>query len=345
MQDIDQLPLKQWAAQITRAREAAKLDVASLAQALMLSRAQLRGLESGSLAPFHGPGYYLRALDKCATHLGIELDPPVTELSQSDSQIALNRVKNPPSAANLARRESNALGADASPPSRRGRVGMWIAAVLSILVGTGTWLAIEEGWPNWQPMPIEAEAHINRQDSPSLEAAIKPAERTVSSAVTQAVQAISSPTSPTSPTSPAVPNEPVAPLAPAATEIITVIKQPPSQTSAAQIAIVSSEPAVSETAAPDPEAKPEVQTAPTASLFEATFTADCWVEVRFINGKIEQRIYTSTQTLSLPINDIERVTFGNAQAVQASRAGKAFDVVAFTRSGNNVARMSAQDLQ
>lgn len=342
MQDIDQLPLKQWAEQVTRAREAAKLDVASLAQALMLSRAQLRGLESGSLTPFHGPGYYLRALDKCARHLGIELDPPVTELRLSDSQIALNRVKNSPSAANLARRESNTLGADAMPVSRRGRVGMWIAAVSVILVGTGTWLAIEEGWPNRQPEPVEAEANNDRQDSPSADAAIKQAAPTVSSAVTEAVQAISSPTPPIPPT---VTNEPVAPMAPTATETITVIEQTPSETSAAQIAIVSSEPAVSESAAPEPETKPEVETAPTANLFEATFTADCWVEIRFTDGRIVQRIYTPTQTLSLPINDIERVTFGNAQAVQASRAGKAFDVVAFTRSGNNVARMSAQDLQ
>jgi cytoskeletal protein RodZ len=339
MQDIDQLPVKQWAEQITGAREAAKLDIASLAQALMLSRAQLRGLESGSLSPFHGPGYYLRALDKCARHLGIELDPPVTELKLSDSQITLNRVKNSPSAANLARRESNTLGEDAMPASRRGRVGMWIAAVSLILVGAGTWLAIEEGWPTRQTLPVVAESNSDRQRSTSADTSINQTEPTTSAALTEAVQAISAVQEIS------LPAAPTEPTALAATETITVIEQTPPEAFAAQVAVPSSEPTVSESAAPEPETKPEVETAPIANLFEATFTADCWVEIRFTDGRIEQRIYTPTQTLSLPINEIERVTFGNAQAVQASRAGKAFDVVAFTRSGNNVARMSAQDLQ
>jgi cytoskeletal protein RodZ len=210
---------------------------------------------------------------------------------------------------------------------------MWIAAVSLILVGTGTWLAIGEGWPNRQNLPVVVEANSDRQRSTSADTSINQTEPTTSVAPTEAVQAISLPTAPTEP------------AAPAATETITVIEQTPPEAFAAQVAVPPSEPTVLESAAPELETKPEVETAPIANLFEATFTADCWVEIRFTDGRIEQRIYTPTQTLSLPINEIERVTFGNAQAVQASRAGKAFDVVAFTRSGNNVARMSAQDLQ
>jgi cytoskeletal protein RodZ len=207
-----------------------------------------------------------------------------------------------------------------------------------ILVGTGTWLAIEEGWPNRQNVPVVAETNNDQQEPPSIDGAIKQAEPAISVAVTEAIQAESLPSLPM------LPMLPTAPAATAATETITVIAQTPPE-AFAQGVVPSSESAVSESATPEPETKPEVETAPTANLFDATFTADCWVEIRFTDGRIEQRIYTPTQTLSLPINEIERVTFGNAQAVQASRAGKAFDVVAFTRSGNNVARMSAQDLQ
>jgi len=94
--------------------------------------------------------------------------------------------------------------------------------------------------------------------------------------------------------------------------------------------------------------EPEVPTRtpePVADDIEATFTADCWVEVRKQDGSVEQRIYTPDQTLTVSVEDIERLSFGNAQAVLATRAGEPFDVMRFTRANNNVARISAADLQ
>ena len=149
MQDLDQLPLEQWATQLKQAREAGKLEFSHVAQELRLSAAQLRGIEAGSLNAFHGPGYYLRAVERYAQLLDITLDPPVTELKLTDSQLALKRVKNTPSASTLAKKQENILGASAMPRTmRRSRIGLWLGAMLLALVATGTWMAIDEGWPN-----------------------------------------------------------------------------------------------------------------------------------------------------------------------------------------------------
>lgn len=330
MQEIDQLPLKHWAEQIVAARVAAKVDVSSLAQTLMLSRAQLRGLEAGSLAAFHGPGYYLRALEKYANHLGITLEPSITELRLSDSQLTLTRVA-APSAGKLAKREANVLGGQAMPARvRRGRIGLWFAAMLLLVVGIGTWLAIEEGWPGSKVNLTKAEP--GEAGNPSGDQIIR---------IAQAPQ----------------PPEP----APFAQQPQASPRSETVASDASMQALADSPPKDPLVAQPVPQENPApplqgqgqeqgqgqapapLETPP-PDIFEAKFTADCWVEIRFADGRVEQKIYSPEQRLILPTHEIERLTFGNAQAVIALRAGKEFDLARFTRSGNNVARISAKDL-
>ncbi|UOD51132.1 helix-turn-helix domain-containing protein [Orrella daihaiensis] len=358
MQDIDELPLEQWAEQLQRARIDAGLERSGLAQALMLSSAQLQGLESGSLSAFHGPGYYIRAVEKYARHLNIQLEPPVTELRLTDSQIALNRVKNSPSAAKLAKRESQTLSADALPgASRPSKAGVWLGALLLILIGAGTWLAIKEGWLGNRKDTVAqtvADSTIKAQTPatavpPTVEPADPvlpkreqtPAIAETSVTPTANVQIV---TEATAVVTPSQPESGVAAVAQATTGPIAEPATEPAQVPEPVSAQIS-EPQPAVAVATESETRPQAAASPAPEVIEAQFNADCWVEVRFTDGRVEQAIYKPGQTLSVPIAEISLLTFGNAQAVSASRAGNPLEVNAFTRGGNNVARLSAQDLR
>lgn len=374
MQDLDELPLEQWAEQLKQARTEAGIEINGITQALMLSSAQLRGIENGSASAFHGPGYYLRAVEKYAQHLNVTLDPPVTELRLTDSQIALNRVKSSPSAAKLAKRESRTLGADAIPRSSNpSRIGVWLAALLLVLVGTGAWLALEEGWPGGNAENVATQHGNEAMDTtqtepPALASTVQAAPPPASKADISVQATPSAPTTvtlgpntvqtstqtgigtgiETNPKPSAQDNADTS-----ASGTTTLEPTPPAQTQA------SSEVNPDLEVKPELEVNPELEFAPkfeppappqavipaTADAIEAQFTADCWVEIQFADGRVEQGIYQPGQTLTVPVEEITRLTFGNAQAVSATRSGQQFDVQAFTRSGNNVARISSQDLQ
>lgn len=341
MQDTEQLPLEQWAQQLKQARTEANLGAASLAQTLRLSNAQLRALESGSLSAFHGPGYYLRAVEKYARELNITLDPPVTELKLTDSQIALNRVKNNPSTVNLAKKESLALSGHLLPThGTRSRLGLWLAVLLAALIGAGTWLAIQEGWPardSVQVVQIESDSDAP-QPSPAIahQANPQPLEILASDNRTNSNASTNSGN-----------NLAVRTIVQAALPA-TSIDQASTQAATPTIS-TESVPATDGFQTPNPTptsavlTQPEKPTPP-PDVIEAQFTEDCWVEIRFTDGRVEQRIYQPGQVLTAAVREIERMTFGNAQAVSASRAGLPFDIMAFTRAGNNVARITGDAL-
>jgi len=349
MQDLDQLPLEQWAAQLKQAREAGKLDFSQMAQELRLSAAQLRAIENGSLASFHGPGYYLRAVEKYAQQLGITLDPPVTELELTDSQLALKRVKNTPTASTLAKKQENLLGASAMPRAmRRSRIGLWLGAILLALVATGTWMAFIEGWPNGNETTLARTETVdagvaNDSNPPSVPAAEV-------SVVSNSMNDMSAPT-PAPDLGSVTETEPETTVAASGT-----VTTPPSAASLetpapTQSVTDSVSVGIPVTASlPAPETTPETAAEeppppPPPDVIEVSFTDDCWVEVRRIDGTTEQAIYKPGQTLTVPVDDLDRLSFGNAQAANAMRGGDPFDVIAFTRGGNNVARIPGDDLR
>ena len=338
MQDIEQLPLKVWAEQLAHARNSAGLDVNSLARELLLSASQIRGIESGSLNAFHGPGYYLRAVEKLAKRLDVVLDPPMTELKLTDSQLALNRVKNNPSAAPLAKRQSNLVGADTMPGSnRRSAVATWMTALVLLLVATGVWLATKEGWPNKDATPVLATSTPNTTDT---------APSTVQTIEQNRLAELASTTSPGGQ------ERAIAQPSTQESSLDSVEKNSTESILDTQATSLENQPAVAvspEPTQPPPAIEVASQASPPAvtvdDTLEATFDADCWVEVRFVDGRIEQAIYKPGQSFTVLANEVDRLTFGNAQAVQATRAGESFDILRFTRAGNNVARISANDLK
>jgi cytoskeletal protein RodZ len=335
MQDIEHLPLSAWAEQLLRARQESGADIHSLSRELLLSTSQIKGIESGSLAAFHGPGYYLRAVDKLASKFNIVLDPPVTELALTDSQLALNRLKNRPSAAPLAKNQSQLVGADTLPGSRtRNHLAIGAIAFIVLIAATGVWLANKDGWPTTAAAPDSGSMPPN-QNSETAVAEIKTIEDARLAQIASSTQEQSAPAvAPVATASPSI-------AEPQSTQGTGLVNEPSvaggglqNETPTALVAAVEPEPVVE----PAPLAPP-------IDLIEASFNADCWVEVRFLDGRLEQTIFTPEQTFSVRAAEVESLVFGNAQAVSATRAGQPFDILPFTRGGNNVARLSTQNLE
>uniref|UniRef100_UPI00404822D6 RodZ domain-containing protein n=1 Tax=Orrella sp. TaxID=1921583 RepID=UPI00404822D6 len=323
MQSDDQLPLAAWGQALAAARTEQGLGVVETARELMLSPAQLRNIESGTLQSFHGSGYYLRAVQKYATRLNVVLDPAVEALPLTDSQLGMQRLnKNLPEShasatATLSRRQSTLdNGLSVSPfRSRSSRIGMVLGVILVFAVALGVYLSAEEGWPNKQTSQT---ADGMAQQTPSGES----------------VQAITVPITPDldqpvslSDQSPRPATEPLL-VSPTATRAVSVTEP---------LTLPAPAPEVAPPPAPEPPPPP-------ADIFEARFTADCWVEVRYKDGRVEQKVYTERDILTVPVDEIKGLVLGNAAAVRAQRRGQSFDVMTYA-GGKNVSRISEADLR
>ena len=73
------------------ARESRGDNLAEAAFKIALSPSQLRAIEAGDLRPFYSTGYYLQAVERYATYLGVALparEPPAAEVSEAIAQEA-----------------------------------------------------------------------------------------------------------------------------------------------------------------------------------------------------------------------------------------------------------------
>ena len=323
MQSDDQLPLAAWGQALAAARTEQGLGVAETARELMLSPSQLRGIEGGNMQSFHGPGYYFRAVQKYANRLNIVLDPAVESLPLTDSQIGMQRLnKNSPEShasatATLSRRQSTLDNGLTVAPfrSRSSRIGMVLGVILVFAVALGVYLSIEEGWPNKQNAQATDGMAPPSPPDKSVEALAKPVKPDLGALASVSRQ------------SPSPATEPLL-VSPTATEAVSAIE--PLTASAS--------------ASPEPALKPPPAPPPPADIFEARFTADCWVEVRYKDGRVEQKVYTERDILTVPVDEIRSMVLGNAAAVRAQRQGQSFDVMTFT-GGRNVSRISEADLR
>jgi cytoskeletal protein RodZ len=332
MQRDNQLPLDAWAQTLSEARAQQGLSLLETARELMLSPAQLRDIESGSMQSFHGSGYYVRAVQKYAKRLAVELDPAVEALSLTDSQIGMQRLSKTPkpsmssATATLSKRQSaleNGLTV-AHHRSRSSRIGMILGLILIVAVALGVYLSVEEGWPNKQA----------EQSSENTQAQLP------RSVQTESIEVTAQPTSnTTAPGSPDLSSDVALPAA-------NLGSNPePNLASSLNTEVVIA-PETTHVPEAVPQSMPEAIPAPPppADLLEARFTADCWVEVRYKDGRVEQRVYTDRDILTLPLDEVQSMVFGNAQAVKAEKRGQSFDVMAFAR-GRNVARINEADLR
>lgn len=327
MQSDDQLPLAAWGQALAAARAEQNLGVIETARELMLSPAQLRSIESGTMQSFHGSGYYFRAVQKYANRLGIVLNPAPESLPMTDSQLGMQRLSQhsteskTSATAILSRRQSTLdNGLKVAPfRSRSSRVGMALGVILVFAVALGVYLSVEEGWPSKQ----------TAQTRDTLQ---------TPSQMGNAVQSVAVPIKP-------VPEKPA----------IVSGQSTPSATSAQSPALstviepLSAAPTIAPAPLPEPEPAPVIEPPPApppplADIFEARFTADCWVEVRYKDGRVDQKVYTDRDILAVPVEEIDRLVFGNAAAVKAQRQGESFDVMTYA-GGRNVARIRQAELQ
>lgn len=327
MQSDDQLPLAAWGQALAAARAEQNLGVIETARELMLSPAQLRSIESGTMQSFHGSGYYFRAVQKYANRLGVVLDPAPESLPMTDSQLGMQRLSQhsteskTSATAILSRRQSTLdNGLKVAPfRSRSSRVGMALGVILVFAVALGVYLSVEEGWPSKQ----------TAQTRDTLQ---------TPSQMGNAVQSVAVPIKP-------VPEKPA----------IVSGQSTPSATSAQSPALstviepLSAAPTIAPAPLPEPEPAPVIEPPPApppplADIFEARFTADCWVEVRYKDGRVDQKVYTDRDILAVPVEEIDRLVFGNAAAVKAQRQGESFDVMTYA-GGRNVARIRQAELQ
>jgi cytoskeletal protein RodZ len=182
-------------------------------------------------------------------------------------------------------------------------------------VALGIYLSVEEGWPNKQNTQVTDGMAPPSPPGKSVEAITIPVKPDLGAPASVSRQ------------SPSPAAEPLL-VSPSATEAVSAIGPLTAAPSA------SPEPA--------PALKPPP--APPADIFEARFTADCWVEVRYKDGRVEQKVYTERDILTVPVDEIRSMVLGYATAVRAQRRGQSFDVMTFA-GGRNVSRISEGDLR
>jgi|GEM_PF-898617 len=139
---------KAWGKTLSEARVRNNQGYSTLSRVLMLSLAQLKGIENGDTRPFHALPYYLRGVSRYANHLGITLEPsPESMLEASRAQ---TRRVYPNIAANQQKKLGSIADGNLALPKSRShgsRTGAWLLSLLLLLGAAGLYAALSEGWP------------------------------------------------------------------------------------------------------------------------------------------------------------------------------------------------------
>lgn len=366
MHSEDQLTRENWGKSLAQSRIEQGLSELVLSRELLLSPAQLRDIENGSSKSFHGATYYHRALQKLADRLNVTLEPSLESVAIADKPLAPKDSNGKRESGFLPNRSSLQNQGLVLPKqeSSRSKLGLLIGAVVILAVGAGVYLSIGEGWP------LKQAEKIAQTTSPAADtfgpSASDESSNTAVTTETQTPAAATEPTTtpPSSDTDQTVTTtttvEIVPPnfdVEPAVESVVESVVEPLDNPSADSVIAAGSvteatteaatetvtEPNLEPTLEPTPDPNPEPTPEPTPDLIEARFTDDCWVEVRYKDGRVEQKIYTNQEVLTVSPEATERLVFGNAQAVQALRQGEPFDVLVFA-GNSNVARIGEADL-
>ena len=337
-------PAESWGQALAQARAQQRRDHGTISRELLLSLAQLRGIEAGQTHAFHAQNFYLRAVQKYADHLNVTLDPPVSNFQEA----TLSGTHHPKSmhrASGIARRQSSPPNALHMPSAgaHGARLGRWMVLLVLGLVAAGVYLAVGEGWPSRSIDEITPQNGVNLSDptadrvatTPATPAAV-PMASTVTSATdstfatAEPVQQLTTQTAPPASTPTDVPPNTQSQsvqgttIAPVKAQTGATASEPPAASSPAVTSVIPGRVVTDE--------------------LVLTFNQECWVELLQTNGQSQQRIYKPGEELRIAADQVERLVLGNAQAIGAQRAGKPFDVTQFIRGSGSVARLDAQSL-
>ena len=293
-------------------RNVKQRSVAQVARVLILSVAQINGLESGSLAAFHNRTYYLRALTKYLDYLGVAKQAAtVSLLVQLEQQAAVNNEA-------TSQKELNLLLGSVLHPSKKTllipnkRLPL-LLVTLAVLVGIGL-------------VAFTLLQRLPQADSVAVSSAITESALNTSQSNQRLSETAPVPDPATSPTQPPKAEQTTPDVATnpgLASKAATTPTQPLSSSGAAH--------AVANAAA---------QT----KILRLSFTAPAWVQMIAQDGKRVEKVFTPEETLDVdPVTTIS-VVIGNAREASFSAGQIKIDLAQFIKPNSSVARLNQQDL-
>lgn len=316
---------------LSRERLDQQKDVLDVARRLMLSKLQLLAIEAGEASSFHHERRYIQGIKAYVFYLGLQSRAEVNELVTQIENWSAESLRASPAAGVAQLHRSAAAPAAAKSYASRGPRYLYVG--LGVLVLGAIVLALSEGWPF--------------KDETEEIATAGPAEiATTTTVVTPLsspqVRAVSVETPPVATTQSSTGS--------------TASTQAPAQVFA------QTTPQISSPAPLQPQALPQVQAGvsqekePAAAakpvsaqdgkaMMRIDFNAECWVSLQTADGKKEDRIYKSGETLSVPLASVTALVLGNAPAAKVFLADRQVDVMAKGITYGNVTRLDQKGIQ
>ena len=316
---------------LSRERLDQQKDVLDVARRLMLSKLQLLAIEAGEASSFHHERRYIQGIKAYVFYLGLQSRAEVNELVTQIENWSAESLRASPAAGVAQLHRSAAAPAAAKSYASRGPRYLYVG--LGVLVLGAIVLALSEGWPF--------------KDETEEIATAGPAEiATTTTVVTPLsspqVRAVSVETPPVATTQSSTGS--------------TASTQAPAQVSA------QTTPQIFSPAPLQPQALPQVQAGvsqekePAAAakpvsaqdgkaMMRIDFNAECWVSLQTADGKKEDRIYKSGETLSVPLASVTALVLGNAPAAKVFLADRQVDVMAKGITYGNVTRLDQKGIQ
>jgi cytoskeletal protein RodZ len=81
------------------------------------------------------------------------------------------------------------------------------------------------------------------------------------------------------------------------------------------------------------------------AMMRIDFNAECWVSLQTVDGKKQDRIYKSGESLSVPLANVSALVLGNAPAAKVTLAGRQVDVMTRGITQGNVTRLDQKGIQ
>lgn len=331
---------------LSRERLGQQKEVVDVAQRLMLSKLQLLAIEAGEASSFHHERRYIQGIKAYTFYLGLQSRAEVNALvTQIESWSTESSQASPAAGVAQLHRMAAAPVAAKSYGSRKPRV---LYLGLGVLVLGAIVLAISEGWPFKED--TQEIAIVSPEKSATTSTLATPLSTPQVRAVSASPSMTATPNAVVSTESAARPTEvssqittqlpPSAPPTIPSSSLPQTLPQ--TQADRAQTNVSAS--------APAPVLAPLAVSAPAEAqegkaMMRVDFNAECWVSLQTVDGKKQDRIYKSGESLSVPVANVSALVLGNAPAVKVTLAGRQVNLMTRGITQGNVTRLDQKGIQ
>lgn len=316
---------------LSRERLDQQKDVLDVARRLMLSKLQLLAIEAGEASSFHHERRYIQGIKAYVFYLGLQSRAEVNELVTQIENWSAESLRASPAAGVAQLHRSAAAPAAAKSYASRGPRYLYVG--LGVLVLGAIVLALSEGWP------FKDETEEIATAGPAEIATTTTVVTPLSSPQVRAVSVETPPvaTTQSSTGSTASTQAPAQVFAQTTPQISSPAPLQPQ-------ALTQVQAGVSQEKEPAAAAKP-VSAQDGKAMMRIDFNAECWVSLQTADGKKEDRIYKSGETLSVPLASVTALVLGNAPAAKVFLADRQVDVMAKGITYGNVTRLDQKGIQ